>query len=358
VYSFLDTSVRPSVERVRQFWQDRFAQYDEAKKPGLAARFRSCTDHVHLSAFLELFVFAILKRAGYHVGIEPAAGSRALEFLASMTGRCLDFYVECTATGRGTAEVGADAREAEVLDAISEVPTGRFILGMPFIERGAGAPPLKNIRKGLISWLSSLDDREPTGGEWTWEGRGWVIRILAVPAEPKDADEEQGGVGFIMRFRDPDQHLRLRGAIDRKASKYGSLGKPLIVVTASTELPMENDLMRALLGDPLWRINTATHEFSTSIMPNGVFKDSKGPRNVALSAVMHGHCGALSFADKPFVLMHHPFAEHPLSLGLFPFCEERHFDEAGHLVTASPTRSVGAFFGLPSGWPFFDLDPE
>lgn len=357
VYSFLDTSAWPSVERVRQFWEGWFAEYEEAKKPGLAARFRSCTDHVHLSAFLELFVFAILKRLGYAVGIEPPAGSRALDFLASMAGRCPDFYVECTATGRGTAEAGADAREAEVLDAINEVPTGPFILGTPFIERGAKVPPLKNIRQGLIAWLSSLDDTDPAGGEWTWEGRGWVIKVLAVPAEPDDTDEEQGGLGFVMRFRDPEQHLRLRGAIDRKASKYGKLGKPLVVVTGSTEFSTDNDLMRALLGDPLWLIDTVTHEFSTSIVPNGVFKDSKGPRNVALSAVTHSHFDALSFADRPFILVHHPFARHPLSHGLFPFCQERHFDDAGHLLTASPETGVGAFFGLPVGWPFFDQDP-
>ncbi len=59
------------------------------------------------------------------------------------------------------------------------------------------------------------------------------------------------------------------------------------------------------------------------------------------------------------IIVHHPFASNPLPLGLFPFCEERHFDrETGDLVTVAPTMSVGEFFGLPSGWPFFDKDPH
>lgn len=59
------------------------------------------------------------------------------------------------------------------------------------------------------------------------------------------------------------------------------------------------------------------------------------------------------------MLVHHPFATKPLPLDLFPFCEEGHFDrESGELVTTPPAMNVGKFFGLPSGWPFFDDDPE
>jgi hypothetical protein len=83
----------------------------------------------------------------------------------------------------------------------------------------------------------------------------------------------------------------------------------------------------------------------------------KTPRNVALSAVMHGCIDVLSFTDRPMVLVHHPFARRALPLGLFPFCEERHFSrEGGELVTISPTMTVGEFFGLPLKWPFFDAD--
>lgn len=362
MYSFLNTSAWPSVERVRQFWEGWFAQYDDGKKPGLAARFRSYDDHPHLSAFLELFTFAVLKGAGYEVEIEPPAGSRALEFLASMKERDLKLYAECTATGRRVAEAGADARGADVLDAIDKVPTGRFILGVNFVQRGAAAPPLRDIRQGLVAWLSSLEEKETRRSVWTWEDRGWTIKFWAVPAESDDTDDDGGGLGIIgPRIFDASEHLRLRAAIDRKASKYGSLDEPLLVVTDSTEHQTERDLMTALLGDVLWHVNMVTRDVTVGREPNGVFYDARGPRNVALSAVMHGHFGALSFADndRSLVLVHHPFASRPLPLGLFPFCEERHFDrETGKLVPASPTMSVGEFFGLPAGWPFFDQDPR
>ncbi len=358
LYHFLNTSDWPSVERVRQFWEGWFSQYDEDKKPALAARFQSSDNHNLLSAFLELFTFAVLKHAGCSVQIDPPIGRQTLDFLASSEDG-QPFYAECTATGRRAAEVGEDAREADVIDAIDKVPTGRFILGIRCIERGADSAPLGQLRSSLSAWLSSLVQGEPRqSSEWTWRERGWVVQVTAIPAE-SEAPGAEGAVGIITSnaFAN-DQPLRLRQKLDVKASKYGSLDKPLIVVTNSTEHQTERDLMTALLGDVLWHINFANNTYSVGAKPNGIFSDTRGPRNVALSAIMHGHFDILSFADSPLILVHHPFASHPLPFGLLPFCEERHFDaETGKLVTAPPKMSVGGFFGLSSGWPFFDQDP-
>src|SRR3972149_11591736 len=136
ISSFLATSAWPSVERIREFWEGWFSQYDDAKKPGLAPRFQSYDNPPHLSAFLELFTFAVLKRSGYEVEIEPPAGSKAREFLASMSERDLKVYAKCTATGQRADEASADAREADVLDAIDKEPTGHFLLQVEFDERG------------------------------------------------------------------------------------------------------------------------------------------------------------------------------------------------------------------------------
>ena len=70
-----------------------------------------------------------------------------------------------------------------------------------------------------------------------------------------------------------------------------------------------------------------------------------------------GHFDTLDFADRPMILVHHPFARHPLPLGVLPFCEERRFNpQTGDLETTAPATTVGGFFGLPNGWPFFDQD--
>ena len=359
MYRFLDTSAWRSVDRVRQFWEGWFSQYDEDKKPALAARFQSYDNHNLLSAFLELFTFAVLKHAGYAVQIEPPVGTRTLDFLASSEdGQA--FYVECTATGRRAVKAGTDAREADVIDAIDKVPTGRFILQVNFTGRGAQSAPLRQLRGSLTAWLSSFDRGEPyQSHEWTWRKHGWVVQVTAIPTE-LEVQEDEGAVGIIgPRTLSNDQPLRLRTAIDGKASKYGSLDRPMLVVTNSTEYQTERDLMTALLGDVVWHINFTDNTYSVGAKPNGIFSDTKGPRNVALSAVTHSHFDILNFADKPMILVHHPFASHPLPLGLGPFYEERHFDpETGKLATASPTMSVGNFFGLATGWPFFDQDPR
>ncbi len=367
IYSFLDTSRWPSVERIREFWEGWFALYDTDKKPGLAARFQSFDNHQHLSTFLELFSFALLRRSGYQTGIEPSAGSKALEFLASMKERNLEFYVECTATGQRATDAGGDARELDILEGIDRVPTGRFLLQVEFEKRGSQAPSIKRLRAELGSWLASLDHaavleefRRPDGlTEWTWTEGDWRIKFAALPADV-DGEEDEGALGIIgPRAFDVEEHLRLRAAIDHKASKYGSLSAPLLVLTNSTQYQRDRHLMIAVLGDLVWDVDLRKNHVSERFKLNGVFGSPAKPRNVVLSAVMHGNFNVLSFVDRPMILVHHPFASNPLPLGLFPFCDERHFDpESGGLVTTPPTVGVGEFFGLPSGWPFFDDDPE
>lgn len=367
MYSFLDTSAWPSVDRVREFWEGWFSQYDSAKRPDLAARFQSYDNHQHLSAFLELITFAILGRAGFEIEIEPSVGKVALEFLASMNERELKFYCECTATGQRAEESGADAREADVLEAIDKVPTGHFLLQVDFEKRGSQAPSIRRLRRGLTSWLASLDHvaaidefRDTNRlNEWTWAEGDWRVKFGALPAEADPGDDE-GALGMIgPRVLDMKEHLQLRKVIDRKASKYGSLAAPLLVLTNSTQYQRDRDLKMALFGDPVWDENPRRNGFSERFSLNGVFGSLAKPRNVVLSAVVHGRFGVLNFADRPMTLVHHPFASNPLPVGLFPFCEEHHYDRGtGHFVTTPPAMSVGEFFGLPSGWPFFDDDPK
>lgn len=360
IFRFLDTSAWPSVERVRDFWEDWFAKYDGAKQKGLAARFQSFDDHAHLSAFLELFTFAILSRGGYRPGVEPPAGRFALEFLAK-TLDSQDFYVECTATGQRAEEVGADAREAEILDAIEKVPTGRLLFGVKFDKQGKEMPSLRDLRNWLQEWLQSLEDEEDleSVGHAEWSDRGWVIAFTALA--PVDEAQDEGGIGFIgPAVSDSDEHLRLRRAIDRKASKYGTLGAPLLIVTNSTQYQTDRDLMTALLGDIQWRIDFAANDVTEARLPNGVLFDTSGARNVGMSCVMHGSFRVLSFADeaRSLTLVHHPYAQNPLPRGLFPFCEERHFDDqSGEMVVTPPSTTLAGFFDLPSGWPFFEDDP-
>jgi len=284
-----------------------------------------------------------------------------------MNERDLKFYTECIATGQRAAEAGADAREADVLEAIDKVPAGHFLLQVEFEKRGSQAPAIRRLRAELTSWLASLDHEAAIGefretnrvNEWTWAEGDWRIKFAALPAEAELGDVE-GALGMVgPRALDLKEHLRLRAAIDRKASKYGSLAAPLLVVTNSTEYQRDRDLMIALLGDPVWDVDIRSNHVSERFSLNGVFGSLAKPRNVVMSAVVHGKFDALNFVDRPMILFHHPFASNPLPLGLFPFCEEHHFDrETGDLVTVGPTMSVGEFFGLPSGWPFFDKDPH
>ncbi|MDO8472301.1 MAG: hypothetical protein Q7T05_00620 [Dehalococcoidia bacterium] len=286
-----------------------------------------------------------------------------------MPKRDLKFYAECTATGRREAEAGADARAADLLEAIDKVPTGRFLLQVELQKRGSQAPSIRLLREGLTSWLASLDHlaaidefREANRvSEWTWTERDWRIKFAALPAEAQP-EEDEGALGIIgPHDLDMTQHLRLRRALDIKASGYGTLDHPLLVVANSTEYQRERDLMIALLGDVVWDVDLRRSHASERFLLNGVFGSPAKPRNVVLSAAMHGHFDALNFTlpDRTFSLTHHPFARHPLPRKLFPFCKERYFEsETGQMVIIEPKVTVTEFFGLPKDWPGFDRDPR
>jgi hypothetical protein len=155
------------------------------------------------------------------------------------------------------------------------------------------------------------------------------------------------------------ESLRLRGAIEEKATKYGRLDAPLLLILDSTEYQQEEDLIRALVGDETWSVDGLTGATSRRFHPNGVFGSRLSHRNVFLSAVMHGRLNIFNFAsrERRLFLIHHPFASRRLPRGLFPFCSECHFDDATLQMSQTPaTVTVGEFFGLPPGRPFFDED--
>lgn len=369
-YSFLETSGWPSVGLVREFWEGWFTQYPEEKKIALAARFRSPDAHQHLSALQELAMFACLKQFGLGFEVEPPQGELLLEFLTDEADGRQSFYVEATVSGYDKRKVGAEALEADLLDAINKIAAGRFLLEVEVERRGPSAPAGRPLRSALATWLASLDVdaviREVEDGrrwpELHWERDGWDISIGAIPTVVPPISDDDGAVGMTLATFTPDQWVRLRTALDGKATKYGSLGKPLLVAINSTELASDRDLTTALLGDIVYILNNETRDLRRARKPNGVLGTGRKPRNIAMSAVMHGYFGALSFAasDRPITLTHHPFATHPLQRGLFPFAEERYFDlEAdGNMVSIPATMSVAKFFGLPEGWPFFHQDPH
>jgi hypothetical protein len=60
------------------------------------------------------------------------------------------------------------------------------------------------------------------------------------------SDDVEGAVGMTLASFVPDQRIRQRAAMDGKASKYGELGKPLILVLDATEFQWDRDLMTPL----------------------------------------------------------------------------------------------------------------
>ncbi|HLF77475.1 MAG TPA: hypothetical protein VJB57_08280 [Dehalococcoidia bacterium] len=359
VYAFLDGSVWPSFSRLREFWDGWFVEYPPENRKPLAARFQSPSEHRHLSAALELLTFAVLKQGGYGVQVEPPVGDYLLEFLA--TGRNHDFFVECTVTGQSQIDASADALEAQFLDVLNKTPVLHHLLSLSFEARGSSAPPGKKLRAELAKWAELLDSGLALASEtpFHWNHEGWRVAFHALPL--KDGEEADGtAIGMTINTFDVKESLRLRGALDGKASKYGILGKPLLVVVGSTEFQRDVDLWDAVLGDRVWDVHHNSNEVTERRIAKGVFGHVQRPRNTTMSAVLHAPFRSHSFAsgETELSIIHHPFADVPFPQGLFPFVKEYDWDPAGKAAAIEPTATVADYFNLGVGWPHFDQDPH
>jgi hypothetical protein len=359
VYHFLDVSAWPSFNRLRTQWDRWFAQYPENKRAALASRFQSPIEHQHLSAAMELFTFGVLRQCGFEVEVEPQIGNYLLEFLATAGPNGAECYVECTVTGQSKTEASSDALEAEFLDAINKTTIGQFALGLSFDARGLKAPPAKKLRSELARWVASLDPDATKVTDFLWEHEGWQVNFHAFPLKGK-ANADDNAIGMTMNSMWVDEALRIRQAVDLKATKYGSLEKPLLVVVGSTEIQQDEELWEALLGGRVYQLNRKSKQVTETPKRNGVLFDTKGPRNTFMSTVLHAPFRSHSFASResPPTITHHPYASLTLPHGLFPFADERWFDDDGKLVRVEAQCTVAEFFSLAEGWPHFYDDPH
>jgi hypothetical protein len=356
-YTFLDTSGLGWVIRLRDFWEAWFKRYPQEHRAKLAGSFKSPNDHVHVSALTELFSFAALSQAGLDVEVQHPQGRFNLDLASASP----PLFVECTVTGQSSVISSQDRMEEDIIALLDQLRIGsRFLLQVACEEHGSVAPSARKLRATVADWLTTLDPdliqaRMANGSPWpsfAWEDRGWRIRIGAIPVSAPDSDDDDdGAIGMIgVKYLQGSQSGRIRSAVDEKATKYGELDRPLLVVVNSLEHQFDEQLVDAMFGDRVWTISGKT--VRETRRANGLVGTLSKPRNINLSAVLHGRFDAWSFASKtsPMTLTHHPFASMKWPTGLLPFCVERLHDASGVPTTVEPSTTVAEFFGLDPAW--------
>ncbi|RLB00254.1 MAG: hypothetical protein DRG83_11805, partial [Deltaproteobacteria bacterium] len=336
------------------------------KQADLKGRFRSKDDRIHLSAFFELYLHALLLKAGFTVEVEPPARDKPTrpDYKVVKNGKPI-FYLEATLVSWSDEEGSVRAREHQVYDILNKMNSPNFFIGIKVHSVSNVSPPAAKIRQFVKHKLDELDpDRimeqyNKYGIEalphWDWKRDGWHITVYPIPKKPK-ARGKSGvrpiGIQTCIRFITP--HVRIREAIRDKATKYGRLDLPYIVAINIVDIfgADEDDIIRALFGEKQYTLTLCGNKKVAEIKlkPNGVWYGPNGPRNRRVSGVLIAvRLYPERIAKVTPVLWHNPWAYYQLSPNVWPL-PQLAWDPTVKLAKYSG-RDAWQLLGLHPNWP-------
>lgn len=328
-FHYLNRSARKDMDRVRKLMEEWFSHYQEIHKDELRIRLRSEIDRHFISAFFELYVHEMLIKLGYKIEIHPDVSTKynnKPDFLViSPSGS--EFYMECVlSTDLSDKNVGASKRMDEVYDAINEIESSDFFIGINIRNMPETPVPKGRLKREIINFISLLDPDQVTSSyEITndlprkiFSYKDWDLEYFAIPKK-KEAREKKSVHPLGARVYMPkwiDTRTPIRNAISRKSTKYGNLDKPFIIAINSLAIHMDNeDIMGALFGQETYLISvdpSVNCEPRMKRKPNGAWHGPNGAQNTRVSAVMIV-AGILPWtvAVRTPILYHNPWAQFP-----------------------------------------------
>lgn len=365
-FAFMDRSARPEIATVRDFLEDctRIYPADEVKEP--IARIRSGDDTHFKSASFELILHATLIRLGYKLQPHPQLHNGLLsrpDFLAE-TPDGQEFYIEAVlASENGGTAPGADARIGRALDALSTATHPNFMVDVEFDGVPATQPSGKRLKGAVLKWLDSLDPNdvlmtiERDGLEATpsyvWGHEDWRVTLRPIPLSPDERGCSQtligildAGGGFI------DTWTPIRDAIKYKGSKYGELGKPLLIAVNCGFFHLNClDAMQALFGQEQYIFTMGQPDAKPQFQraPNGAWHGKMRAQYTRVSgAWIFNDLSPYTVATRRQTIYLNPWAAHDLPDMLMQLPHAKVQDKKMQWYDGLSLRQI---FGLRDKWP-------
>jgi hypothetical protein len=352
-FSFLNRSARPAADRVRTLVDSWFSRYPLSEQAALRARIRSQDDRHHLSAFFELFMHELLLRLHCEVHVHPDMNNdttKRPDFeVTSPEGE--RFFVEAIiATDESETDVAARARMNVVYDALNQLDSPNFFLGMDLEGTPETPPSAKSMRAFLQERLENLDpdaiiELWETNGlsgipRWHYQHDGWDITFFPIPksAEARGKPSVRPIGMKFHGFRQIAPEQAIKSAVLRKAGRYGDLGRPYVIaVNAISEYGVDRtDAIEALFGQEQLEVTWPSTPggpmgFRPTRKPDGAWISPKGPRYTRVSAILlTSPVTPWSIARVSACLYHNPWAVRAYSSVLTRFPQAL-LEENGHM---------------------------
>jgi hypothetical protein len=366
LHDFYSSSGRRGYDELRSLvnaWAERLP---EAGQQEIVARMRGGRDSDFSAALCELLVHEVLCRLGCVVEPHPMldGSTRRPDFLAMSAERETLAYVEVTSVNPPVSEEAQENRESAIYNAIdgARLPAG-CLLGYDLIRAGEGSPPLRPLVGAVETWAQEVVSQGiAESAVRNFAAGDWDIQLeLFVGGGEEVAVNSIGAVGSAARWIAP--HEDLRGALARKAGRYGSLGAPylIVVVDAKDQIAgvdhVRDAIMEAVAGDEV-----IAEDLDGGRGPrvaranNGFWKGRHSPRNRHVRAVLLlPDPGIWRLRNERFqpTMALNPWATYPLPERLAPF--PRYAAQANKWRFLEG-RSVADVLELPKIWPPRDED--
>lgn len=368
LFTFYDRNSRPEFGTYRKLLERWLAEMPPADAKNLVPQMKKGGDLGFESGLVELVMHASFNRLGYVVDVHPELkeNNNRPDFLLRSTGGEPLAYVEVTTINPPNDAVGDNGREGPIHDRLNRVRLPEDMrLGYRVEKRGTDSPSLKRLAAEVESWAQGAAEAARSGilAERVFRAGGWEISLRLVPGfkprpgGPQIAFSMQRG--FIMEAAKPGEVLM--AALDRKATRYGDLALPLVLVVAD-----RTDRLAYFPGN--LAENVAGGLFGPEITEHVEHRDGRGemrhrrgdgfwirngrPNHAGVSAVLvfpHAEIWKLREEQWQPLLVRNPNAGQPLppEIGL-PWPELVMTDRQG---TVRPGRSAADMLGLPEPWP-------
>lgn len=341
-----------------------FLDIPEGERQDLQQRFRSPIERQHRSAVFELFLHHFLLRCGFQVEFHPAIPGVAThpDFLVSRNGQTL-FYLEAIAVSNSVADEAAINRMNQVYDALNNLESPDFYLGMHIDGIPNTPPAAARLRRELSRWLANLDreaiqqatleQRYEDIPTYEWNHEGWRIVFEPMPkGDRARANTSIRPIGLTMptRARRLTLDESLRDGVAAK-DRYGRLALPFVIaIQVIEEFRIDKiDVMNGLLGPEAIAFNDEGRPRHARV-PNGAWVSRSGPVHRTISAAMAwSTLEPWNFTRIEPIVVHNPYAYNPLPNDTLPVAQNV-VDHQNELLVEQPGLSMEALMGLPKDW--------
>jgi hypothetical protein len=364
IYPYYRDSERPGIIAIRGLLEQWFLQIPETERQDLQQRLRSPIERQHRSAVFELFLHHFLLQCGFQVEFHPGVPGVTThpDFLVSRNGQVL-FYLEAIAVSNSVRDEAAINRMNQVYDALNNLESPDFYLGMHIDGAPETPPPAARLRSELSRWLATLDrdaiqrafleqryDDIPTH-EWNHEG--WRIVFEPMPKGDRGrANPSIRPIGMTMPMRARRLALdeSLRDGVGAK-DRYGRLTLPLVIaIQVIEEFRIDKvDVMNGLLGPEAITFNGDGPPRHGRV-PKGAWISGNGPIHRTISAVMAwSTLEPWNFTRIEPIVVHNPYASTPLPNDILPVAQNV-VDRENAVLVEQPGISMENLLGLAKDW--------